>query len=160
MSRISRDNASSRLVSSPALLCPLQHTCTHTHTTDSTQQTEYTQQTAHNRLNTHNTQCTCLVLILVVLSVSDQAIVVGGGLAGISMRGGTKKPNLTKLLCESSRADVEWLLDKFKLGSVSGCTPWWSFSTHRAKERFPDMTFTYALIHVEKIGERSSSRLV
>ena len=45
-------------------------------------------------------------------------------------------------------------------GSVSGCTPWWSFSTHRGKERFPD-TLTYALIQVvEKIAERSSPRLV
>ena len=41
-------------------------------------------------------------------------------------------------------------------GSVSGCTPWWSFSTHRGKERFPGMTLTYALIQVvEKIAEKT-----
>ena len=48
-------------------------------------------------------------------SVSGQAIVVGGGLAGMSLKGGAKKPELAKLLCEHSGAGVEWLLDRFNL---------------------------------------------
>ena len=62
-------------------------------------------------------------------SLSDQAIVVGGGLAGMSaastvledggsvilldkftsdtQKGGAKKPRLTKVVCDNSDADVE-----------------------------------------------------
>ena len=79
-------------------------------------QTHHTQQTAHNTHTHHTAQDTCLVLILVVMApVSGQAIVVVGGLAGMSLKGGSKKPELAKLLCETSGADVEWLLDRFTL---------------------------------------------
>ena len=39
----------------------------------------------------------------------------GGGLAGMSLKGDAKKPELAKLLCENSGTDVEWLVDKFNL---------------------------------------------
>ena len=86
-----------------------------THTAHNTHNTQA--HTAHNTHITshHITFCTCLALILVVMaSVSGQAVVVGGGLAGTSQKGGAKKPELTKL-CENSGADVEWLLDKFNV---------------------------------------------
>ena len=114
----------------------------------------------------------CLVFVSVAMaSLSDQSIVVGGGLAGMSaantvpenggsvllldksffcggnstkatsgingantrtqrdkgikdsaelftsdtLKGGAKKPELAKVLCENSGADVEWLMDKFNL---------------------------------------------
>ena len=44
--------------------------------------------------------------------VSDQAIVVEGGLFGWRE---AKKPELAKVLCENSGANVEWLMDKFNL---------------------------------------------
>ena len=44
--------------------------------------------------------------------VSVQANVVGGGLFGW---GEAKKPELAKVLCENSGANVEWLTDKFNL---------------------------------------------
>ena len=31
------------------------------------------------------------------------------------LKGGAKKPELAKVLCENSEADAEWLLDKFDL---------------------------------------------
>ena len=47
----------------------------------------------------HNIFCTCLVLILVVIpSVSGQAVVVGGGLAGMSLKGGAKKPRTRQVV--------------------------------------------------------------
>ena len=75
-------------------------------------------------------------MLAAVASVSDQSIVVGGGLAGMSaantflengsgvfllhkflldkftsdpLKGGGKKPERAKVLCENSGADVEWL---------------------------------------------------
>ena len=33
----------------------------------------------------------------------------------MSLKGGAKKPELAKLLCENSGTDVEWLVDKFNL---------------------------------------------
>ena len=100
-------------------LCPHQHTYTHNrqHTTD----------TIHTTDTTEHTQHTCLVLILVVMaSVSGQAIVVGGGLVGMSLKGGAKKPELAQLFCGNSGADVEWLLDKFNLdlSLVARFGPW------------------------------------
>ena len=79
-------------------------------------------------------------------------------MAGMSLKGGAKKPELAKLLCENSGADVEWLLDKFNLDLSLVARFWWSFSTHRDEEScFPDMTLTYALIQVvEKIAEGST----
>ena len=53
--------------------------------------------------------------------------------------GGAKKPELAKLLCENSGADVEWLMDKFNLGLSlvarhdGHSTP----GAHRGRERFP-----------------------
>ena len=72
--------------------------------------------TIHITSSYHITFCTCSVLILVVMaSVSSQAVEVGGGLAGMSLKGGAKKPELAKLSCGNSGADVEWLLDKFNV---------------------------------------------
>ena len=48
-------------------------------------------------------------------SVSGQAVVVGGGLAGMSLKGGAKNSELAKPLCENSGVDVEGLLDKFNV---------------------------------------------
>jgi len=73
-----------------------------------------------------------------------------------TIKGGAKKPEIAKVLCENSGRDVEWLMDVFNLDlslvarmgghSVPRC--------HRGKERFPGMTITYALIQmVEKISE-------
>ena len=59
---------------------------------------------------------------------------------------GAKKPELAKVLCENSGADVEWLMDKFNLdlslvGRLGGHS---APRAHRGKERFPNMTITYA----------------
>merc|ERR1719428_2163255 len=73
-----------------------------------------------------------------------------------TLKGGAKKPEIAKVLCENSGRDVEWLMDAFdldlsllaRLGGHSAPR------THRGKERFPGMTITYALIQmVEKIAE-------
>ena len=92
-----------------------------------------------------------MLILVVVASVSGQAIVVGAGLAGMSLKGGAKKPQLAKLLCENSGADVGWLLDKFNLDLSLVVR-----RTQRGKERFPGFTLTYALIQVVgKIGEKT-----
>ena len=73
-------------------------------------------------------------------------------------KGGAKRPEVAKVLCGNSGADVDWLMDKFNLDlslvarmgghSVPRC--------HRGKERFPGMTITYALIQmVETIAEKT-----
>ena len=86
---------------------------------------------------------------------SDQATADGGGLAGMpavdtvlenggsvvlldkftsdTLRGGAKKPELAKVLCENSGADVEWLLGKFSLdlsvvARLGGCRSRWNFA--------------------------------
>merc|ERR1719311_1965537 len=72
--------------------------------------------------------------------------------------GGAKKPELVKVLCENSGADVEWLMDKFDLdlSLVARLGGHSAPRTHRGKERFPGMTITYALIQmVEKVAENS-----
>ena len=104
----------------------------------------------------------CLVSILAAMaSFSDQSIVVGGGLAGMSaantvsenggsvflldkftsdtLKGGAKKPELAKVLCENSGADVEWLLGKFSLDLSLAAHLGGHLAprTHRGKERFP-----------------------
>eukprot|EP00931_Biecheleriopsis_adriatica_P050588 TRINITY_DN292_c0_g1_i1.p1 TRINITY_DN292_c0_g1~~TRINITY_DN292_c0_g1_i1.p1 ORF type:complete len:526 (-),score=151.54 TRINITY_DN292_c0_g1_i1:141-1661(-) len=75
-----------------------------------------------------------------------------------TLKGGAKRPELVKVLCGNSGADVDWLVEKFdldmsllaRLGGHSAPR------THRGKERFPGMTITYALIQmVEAISERS-----
>merc|ERR1719383_79528 len=75
-----------------------------------------------------------------------------------TLKGGAKKPELAKVLCENSGADVEWLMDKFNLdlSLVARLGGHSAPRTHRGKERFPGMTITYALIQmVEKIAEKS-----
>jgi len=75
-----------------------------------------------------------------------------------TLKGGAKKPELAKLLCENSGADVEWLMDKFNLdlSLVARLGGHSAPRTHRGKERFPGMTITYALIQmVEKIAEKT-----
>merc|ERR1711957_954033 len=75
-----------------------------------------------------------------------------------TIKGGAKRPELVKVLCENSGADVEWLMDKFSLdlSLVARLGGHSAPRTHRGKERFPGMTITYALIQmVEKVAERS-----
>jgi len=73
-----------------------------------------------------------------------------------TLKGGAKRPELVKVLCGNSGADVEWLMDKFDL-DLSLLARLGGHSqprTHRGAERFPGMTITYALIQsVEKIAE-------
>merc|ERR1719453_3014614 len=75
-----------------------------------------------------------------------------------TLKGGAKKPELAKVLCGNSGADVDWLMDVFNL-DLSLLARLGGHSqprTHRGKERFPGMTITYALIQmVEKIAETS-----
>merc|ERR1719214_484716 len=75
-----------------------------------------------------------------------------------TLKGGAKKPELAKVLCANSAADVDWLMDKFDL-DLSLLARLGGHSqprTHRGKERFPGMTITYALIQMlEKISEKT-----
>jgi len=75
-----------------------------------------------------------------------------------TLKGGAKRPEVVKVLCGNSGADVDWLVEKFdldlsllaRLGGHSAPR------THRGKERFPGMTITYALIQMlEKVAERT-----
>merc|ERR1712166_1276399 len=80
-----------------------------------------------------------------------------------TLKGGAKKPELAKVLCENSGADVEWLMDKFSLDLylVARLGGHSAPRTHRGKERFPGMTITYALIQmVEKVAEGPMARIV
>merc|ERR1719277_488435 len=73
-----------------------------------------------------------------------------------TLKGGAKRPELAKVLCENSAADVNWLMDKFDLdlSLVARLGGHSQPRTHRGKERFPGMTITYALIQmVEKVAE-------
>jgi len=75
-----------------------------------------------------------------------------------TLKGGAKKPDVVKVLCGNSGADVDWLVDKFSLdlSLVARLGGHSAPRTHRGKERFPGMTITYALIQmVEKIAERT-----
>merc|ERR1712139_70583 len=75
-----------------------------------------------------------------------------------TLKGGAKKPEIVKGLCENSGTDVEWLMDAFNLdlSLVARLGGHSAPRTHRGKERFPGMTITYALIQmVEKIAEKS-----
>merc|ERR1719207_199427 len=75
-----------------------------------------------------------------------------------TLKGGAKRPEVLKVLCENSGRDVEWLMDKFDLdlSLVARLGGHSQPRTHRGKERFPGMTITYALIQsVEKIAERT-----
>merc|ERR1719330_1348810 len=74
-----------------------------------------------------------------------------------TLKGGAKKPEVVKVLCGNSGADVDWLVEKFNLdlSLVARLGGHSAPRTHRGKERFPGMTITYALIQmVEKIAER------
>merc|ERR1712066_392013 len=75
-----------------------------------------------------------------------------------TLKGGAKKPEIVKVLCENSGRDVEWLMDKFNLdlSLVARLGGHSAPRTHRGKERFPGMTITYALIQMlEKCAEKS-----
>merc|ERR1719473_2492057 len=72
-----------------------------------------------------------------------------------TLKGGAKRPEVAKVLCANSGADVEWLMDVFNLdlSLVARLGGHSAPRTHRGKERFPGMTITYALIQmVEKIS--------
>jgi len=75
-----------------------------------------------------------------------------------TLKGGAKKPEIAKVLCMNSGADVDWLVDKFNLDlSLLARLGGHSMPrTHRGAERFPGMTITYALIQMcEKVAEKT-----
>ncbi|CAK9008235.1 unnamed protein product [Durusdinium trenchii] len=75
-----------------------------------------------------------------------------------TLKGGAKKPELAKLLCDNSADDVDWLVEKFNLdlSLVARLGGHSQPRTHRGKERFPGMTITYALIQMlEKVAEKT-----
>merc|ERR1719305_1713406 len=75
-----------------------------------------------------------------------------------TLKGGAKRPEVAKVLCGNSGADVDWLMEKFNLdlSLVARLGGHSAPRTHRGKERFPGMTITFALIQmVEKIAERT-----
>merc|ERR1712217_6442 len=81
-----------------------------------------------------------------------------------TLKGGAKRPDVVKVLCGNSGADVDWLVEKFDLdlSLVARLGGHSAPRTHRGAERFPGMTITYALIQMmEKIAERcDKSRIV
>merc|ERR1711879_760869 len=75
-----------------------------------------------------------------------------------TLKGGAKRPDVVKVLCCNSAADVDWLVEKFDLdlSLVARLGGHSMPRTHRGKERFPGMTITYALIQMlEKIAEKT-----
>merc|ERR1711966_525836 len=80
-----------------------------------------------------------------------------------TLKGGAKKPEMAKVLCANSAADVDWLVEAFDL-DLSLLARLGGHSqprTHRGKERFPGMTITYALIQMfEKCAESSNKARV
>merc|ERR1719226_222427 len=75
-----------------------------------------------------------------------------------TLKGGAKKPEVVKILCGNSGADVDWLMETFNLdlSLVARLGGHSSVRTHRGKERFPGMTITYALIQMlEKVAEKT-----
>merc|ERR1712137_645981 len=75
-----------------------------------------------------------------------------------TLKGGAKRPDVVKVLCGNSGADVDWLVEKFDLdlSLVARLGGHSAPRTHRGKERFPGMTITYALIQmVEKVAEKT-----
>merc|ERR1719517_385991 len=75
-----------------------------------------------------------------------------------TLKGGAKRPELAKVLCQNSAADVDWLVEKFDLdlSLVARLGGHSAPRTHRGKERFPGMTITYALIQMlEKVAEKT-----
>merc|ERR1712010_419720 len=80
-----------------------------------------------------------------------------------TLRGGAKKPEIVKVLCENSGPDVEWLMDKFELdlSLVARLGGHSQPRTHRGAERFPGMTITYALIQMcENCQGTGRSRII
>jgi flavocytochrome c len=78
-----------------------------------------------------------------------------------TLKGGAKKPELAKVLCSNSGADVDWLVDKFDLdlSLVARLGGHSQPRTHRGAERFPGMTITYALIQMlENVSEKNPHR--
>merc|ERR1719181_1772045 len=75
-----------------------------------------------------------------------------------TLKGGAKRPEVAKVLCGNSGADVDWLVEKFglDLSLVARLGGHSAPRTHRGAERFPGMTITYALIQmVEKVAENT-----
>jgi len=75
-----------------------------------------------------------------------------------TLKGGAKRPEVVKVLCGNSGADVDWLVDKFDLdlSLVARLGGHSAPRTHRGKERFPGMTITYALIQMlENVAEKT-----
>merc|ERR1712038_70874 len=75
-----------------------------------------------------------------------------------TLKGGAKKPEVVKVLCGNSGADVDWLVEKFNLdlSLVARLGGHSAPRTHRGKERFPGMTITYALIQMlENVAEKT-----
>merc|ERR1711937_133774 len=75
-----------------------------------------------------------------------------------TLKGGAKRPEVAKVLCGNSGADVDWLVDKFDLdlSLVARLGGHSAPRTHRGKERFPGMTITYALIQMlENVAEKT-----
>merc|ERR1712139_446268 len=78
-----------------------------------------------------------------------------------TLKGGAKRPEVAKVLCGNSGADVDWLVDKFNLdlSLVARLGGHSAPRTHRGAERFPGMTITYALIQmVEKVSEKNPNK--
>jgi len=75
-----------------------------------------------------------------------------------TLKGGAKRPEVAKVLCNESGPSVDWLIEKFEL-DLSLLARLGGHSkprTHRGKERFPGMTITYALMQrFEKLAEQS-----
>merc|ERR1711953_812608 len=75
-----------------------------------------------------------------------------------TLKGGAKRPDVVKVLCGNSGADVDWLVEKFDLdlSLVARLGGHSAPRTHRGKERFPGMTITYALIQMlENVAEKT-----
>merc|ERR1712176_118919 len=78
-----------------------------------------------------------------------------------TLKGGAKRPEVAKVLCGNSGADVDWLVEKFNLdlSLVARLGGHSMPRTHRGKERFPGMTITYALIQMlEKVSEKNPDK--
>merc|ERR1712139_586095 len=74
-----------------------------------------------------------------------------------TLKGGAKRPEVVKILCGNSGADVDWLVDKFNLdlSLVARLGGHSAPRTHRGADRFPGMPITYALTQmVEKVAEK------
>ena len=68
-----------------------------------------------------------------------------------TLKGGAKKPELAKLLCVNSAADVDWLVDKFNLdlSLVARLGGHSQPRTHRGAERFPAFSMHLRLLVVK-----------